>query len=70
MDNEATLKDVLCDLKRLQDDFEKNVDQHVERGERDTKNAPITNWTKVKMIQKCDKCEASRCFFLSLSTRT
>ena len=70
MDNGATLKNELRDLKRLRDDFEKNDDQHLKREKRDTKNTSITNWTKVRMIQKCDECEAPRYFFLSLRTRT
>ena len=63
MNNGATLKDELRDLKRLRDNFEKNDDQHLERGKRNTKNASIANWTKARMIQKYDECEAPRCFF-------
>ena len=52
VDNGATLKDELRDLKRARDDFREHDDQHAEREKRDTKNTSITNWTKVRMIQK------------------
>ena len=63
VDNGATLTDELCDLKRVRDDFAKNDDEHVERKKRDSEKTAITNWTKVRMIQKCDECGAPRCFF-------
>ena len=68
MDNGTTLKNELCDLKKVRDNFVENKDQHTD-AKRDTKNTSIVNWIKVRMIQKCDECETPWCFFLLLCTR-
>lgn len=66
MDNGSTLKDELEDLQKLRKDYAKKDDEHAERKRRDSKNTKSVNWSKVRMVQKCDECKAPRCFFLAM----
>ena len=65
-----TLKDELSDLQKVRSDYADNDDEHAERKKRDTAKNKSINWSKVRMVQKCDECKAPRCFFLSLCTRS
>ena len=65
-----TLKDELSDLQKVRSDYADN-DEHAERKKRDTAKNKSINWSKVRMVQKCDECKAPQyIFFLLLCTRS
>ena len=53
-----TLKDELGDLQKVRSDYADNDDEHAERKKRDTAKNKSINWSKVRMVQKCDECKA------------